>query len=138
MYCPCDAAFRRRHQVTRDIRAGKINVPSRSAPVLDCDGKFKFPSPVLDSSVSVCVPVNDVKVPVSAPVTSIASALPSNSATTASTPINLTTAVPLVVNIIEASASSVEPVNVAVLTGSVPARPLSHINVSLPISPILP
>ena len=122
--------LRRRLQVARDIRSGKIKVPSRSAPVLDCDGKFKFPSPVLDSSVSVCV--NDVKVPVSAPVTSIASALPSNSATT---PINLTTAVPLVVNIIEASASSVQPVNVAVLTGSVPARPLSHINVSLPISP---
>ena len=57
MYCPCDAARRRRHQVARDIRAGKIKVPSRSAPVLDCDGKFKFPSPVSDSLGSVSVPV---------------------------------------------------------------------------------
>jgi hypothetical protein len=84
MYCPCDAAIRRRYQVARDIRSGKIKIPSRSAPVLDCDGKFKFPSPVSDSLVSVSVSVNDVKVSVSAPVISIAST------TAKTTPINLT------------------------------------------------
>src|ERR1700752_1108600 len=91
--CPCDAAISRRHQVARDIRSGKIKVPSRSAPVLDCDGKFKFPSPVSDSLVSVSVPV---KVPVFAP----ASTTPNNTAIT--TPINLTTDVPVpLVNINE-------------------------------------
>jgi len=126
MYCPCDAAKRRRHQVARDTRAGKIKVPSRSVPVLDCDGKFKFPSPVSDSLVSVSSVNVEVKMPVSAPV------LPT---TPINPPINLTTdvvPVPLV-NINEASVSSVHPDNVAVLAGSVPAsavRSLSHINVS--------